>query len=142
MYNTPKNFILKIQCLDCEEIEEIECNDGIECIDKWISCHIEINGHKKYQLEMSDFKSDTFEEIERSDRDDIVNIFDDIDNALALSDIIAELKKLKYENPGGSIKKAIDDDILYVDDIESDGTVYIALSSIGEMIWEYQNSDG
>ena len=59
--------------------------------------------------------------------EDIIKIFEDPDYAYPLEDIIAELKKLEYTNPGLSVLCAIQDEILYLDSIEDNGAVYVAL---------------
>lgn len=57
---------------------------------------------------------------------DIIAIFNP-EYAYPLEDIMGELRTLGYSNPGSVVLCAIQDDILYVDSIEDDGTVYIAI---------------
>lgn len=59
--------------------------------------------------------------------DDIKKIFENYEYAYPLEDIIEEIKNLGYKNPGMIITNAIQDDLLYVDSIEDDGIVYLAL---------------
>ncbi len=40
--------------------------------------------------------------------------------------MVEEFKKLGYSEPGNIITFAIQEELLYVDSIENDGTVYIA----------------
>jgi hypothetical protein len=58
---------------------------------------------------------------------DITKIFDDTNCAYSLKDVIDELKRLGYENPGTAILYAMQDDLLCVDSIEDDGLVYLAI---------------
>lgn len=70
---------------------------------------------------------------------DIVEIFDDINEALPITDIEHELTESgysEYSNAYKVIYHAIRDDLLYIDDIESDGTIYLALTDKGEALWE------
>jgi hypothetical protein len=69
------------------------------------------------------------------DRDvinDVRSIFDDPDCAYPLNDVIAELKELEYDNPGGVITLSLQDEVIYVDSVEDDGTVYLALTEQDE----------
>lgn len=67
---------------------------------------------------------------------DIVNIFKDINEASPMENIECDLTELGYSNAYEVIYHAIRDDLLYIDDIESDGTIYIALTDKGEALWE------
>lgn len=58
---------------------------------------------------------------------DIMKIFENPEYAYPLEDIMSELRELGHSNPGTIITCAIQDELLYVDNIEDDGTVYIAL---------------
>lgn len=72
---------------------------------------------------------------EEEDRDvinDIIKIFEDTSCAYPLDDVIAELKELGYENPGGVITLALQDDVIYVDSVEDSGMVYLAVSNQSE----------
>lgn len=69
------------------------------------------------------------------DRDvinDIRSIFSDHDCAYSLDDVIAELEELGYENPGVVITLALQDDVIYVDSVENNGAVYLALTEQDE----------
>ncbi len=60
-------------------------------------------------------------------KDDIMKIFENTDCAYPLEDIISELKNLGHSSPGTLIVCAIQDNLIYVDSIEDDGTVYLAV---------------
>jgi len=77
--------------------------------------------------------------LEDKERNDIVEIFDAIDDAIPLVNMIAELAELGYSEPGNTVVNAMREDILYVESIEyTEGciTVYMALTVPGEKIWE------
>lgn len=61
--------------------------------------------------------------------DKLTSIFDDPECAYSLIDVMEELEEIGYENPGGIITLALQDNVLYVDSIDKDGTVYLALRS-------------
>lgn len=63
---------------------------------------------------------------------DVEKIFSDTEYSYLLEDVIEEIKKLGYSNPGTTILKAIEDEILYIDDIENDGSVYISTVDISD----------
>ncbi len=58
---------------------------------------------------------------------DIRSILEEPNYAYPLEDVIEELKKLGYDNPGKIVLCAIQDEFLYIDDIEDDGVVYLAI---------------
>jgi len=58
---------------------------------------------------------------------DIMTIFEDPDCAYPLDDVIDELRALGHENPGKILTLALQDDVIYVDSVEDDGMVYLAL---------------
>ena len=64
--------------------------------------------------------------------DDILGILDKPDYAYPLEDIMKELKKLGYHNPGSIVLYAIQDELLYIDNIEDDGVVYLAIGDQDE----------
>lgn len=66
---------------------------------------------------------------------DIVDVFDDINEALPITDIERELTESGYSNAYKIIYHAIRDDLLYIDDIEHDGVIYLALTDAGEALW-------
>lgn len=75
---------------------------------------------------------------ENKERNDIADIFDTIDDAIPLVNIIAKLAELGYSEPGKIVVSAIREDILYVDTIEyieDSITVYMALTVSGEKLW-------
>ncbi len=59
--------------------------------------------------------------------DDIAKVFENPEYAYPLEDVLEEFKKLGYTDVGKTVLYAIQDDLLYVDNIEDDGTVYIAV---------------
>lgn len=72
-----------------------------------------------------------------SDREgDIVEVFSDVNEALPITDIEKELTESGYSNAYEVIYHAIRDDLLYIDDIEPDGIIYLALTDKGEALWE------
>lgn len=76
--------------------------------------------------------------IEDKERNDIAEIFDAIDDAIPLVNMIAELADLGYSEPGKIVVNAMREDILYVESIEyTEGciTVYMALTASGEKLW-------
>lgn len=77
----------------------------------------------------------TTEEGEEVDRDvikDLLSIFDDVNFAYPLNDVIAELRELGYDNPGTIITLALHDDVIYVDSVEDSGMVYLAVAEQDE----------
>lgn len=58
--------------------------------------------------------------------DDMLKIFTDNEYAYVLEDVIKKLAEMGYSNPGTVVLHTIQDEILYIDHIEDDGTVYIA----------------
>lgn len=70
-------------------------------------------------------ESDTEEKCIISDND-ILTIFTDNDYAYGLEDVLNKMTEMGYTNPGVAILHAIQEEILYIDNIENDGTVYIA----------------
>lgn len=137
-YKMPKNFRWKLQCKDCEYSVDANGQYSIECMDENLAKHIEVSSHTKYELEIYDYDLESLKE-----RKDIINIFDDIDDALPLLDIMHVLKELGHDNAAEIIIDAIRDNILYVDDLEDDGKVYIALAELGEEMWDnyHEQSD-
>lgn len=70
---------------------------------------------------------------------DILKTFEDSDYAYPLADVIGSLEDIGYERPGTIIVGAIKDKILYIDDIDEDQTIYIALTEEGGSLWESRN---
>ncbi len=58
--------------------------------------------------------------------DDLLTIFTDNEYAYMLEDVLSKMTEMGYTEPGIAILHAIQDEILYIDHIENDGTVYIA----------------
>lgn len=73
--------------------------------------------------------------------DDILKIFTDGEYAYVLEDVLKKLTEMGYVNPGIAILHAIQNEMLYIDHIENDGTVYIATVE-EEDIEERDNVDG
>lgn len=73
-----------------------------------------------------------------NEKDDIVNMFYNIDDAIPIEDIANELEELGYRHPGKIIGSVMED-ILYIDDIEDDGSIYVALTIAGEELWREHN---
>lgn len=70
----------------------------------------------------------------------IVGMFLKINDALPLCDIFNSLKKdYNYSNPGSIIRDAIQEGLIYVDNIDNNGDVYLALTDYGESMWEEQS---
>jgi hypothetical protein len=69
----------------------------------------------------------------------ILNVFDDSDYAYSLVDIIKSLNGAGYPIPGDVIVESLSDDILYVDDIDENETIYLALTKKGGSLWESLN---
>lgn len=66
-------------------------------------------------------------EISNDVKDDIMKVFENTDCAYPLEDVMAELKELDHPSPGAIIVCAIQDNLIYVDSIEDNGTVYLAV---------------
>lgn len=76
--------------------------------------------------------------IQDNQREIVVEMFERKGIALVLNDMI-EILRDKYIQPGRIIRDAIQENLLFVDAIEDDGTVYLALSDWGEELWEKQH---
>ena len=79
------------------------------------------------------------ENLENKKGYDIAEIFNAIDDAIPLVDIIAELADLGYSEPGKIVVNAMQENILYVESIDYvDGSiaVYMALTVPGEKLWK------
>ncbi len=75
-----------------------------------------------------------------SDRqiDIILSIFDNIDQSLTLDHIIEQLST-NYKYPEKVVKEAIDEGLLYIDeitDIRTNNQVFLALTEWGEELWD------
>ncbi len=66
-------------------------------------------------------------EQERDIEEDILKVFEHPEYAYPMIDVIEEFKKLGYSEAGKAILYAIQDELLYLDSIDEDGTVYIAV---------------
>ena len=77
------------------------------------------------------------EKIEKNEEnEEVVGIFENIDFAYPLNEIIEELKDNGYPDAGKIVLNAMRDKILDISDVENDGTVYIALGMEGEDVWK------
>lgn len=134
--------IRKVSESDDEEIrsviERLIENDpeSLEALEKFLSkmdriMPIEIDVETRHE-------EDEFDDKEHTEKADIVNIFSNIDDAIPIEDIANELDELGYQHPGKIIGRAIGN-ILYIDDIEDDGSIYVALTSTGEELWKENN---
>lgn len=66
----------------------------------------------------------------------IVGIFSDIKEAWSVKQMIDILERVHgYENPGWMIRDAIQEGLLYVDNIDNNGVVFLALTDFGEETW-------
>jgi len=84
-------------------------------------------------------KEDVDKDKMREEIDDILESFDDPDYAYPLEDIIESLKDSGYTDPGTVIVDALGENMLCVDSIEEDETMYIALTKEGETLWGLRN---
>ncbi len=122
-----------------EEIESIindvieEDNEFLEILEKFIGKRDEI---REKLVILGAQKKD--EDIDEEEREDLVNTFEDIDNAYPIEEITERLKEAGYTNPGQVIFDAMED-LLYIDSIEDDGTIYFALTYAGEKFWKSLN---
>ncbi len=80
-------------------------------------------------------KEEKDNEEEEEEQVDLLNTFDEVGYAYPLDDILERLKITGYTNPSSVVTDAIDD-LLYVDSLDDDGTVYFALTEKGEKLWE------
>lgn len=142
--------VRNISELDDDEIESV-INDAIEedeevldVLQKFLVKREKIR-EKVVTLDIDTNAQEESEEDQCKDDDnkedikDIIGIFEYIDDALLLEDIIQELKDLGYVSPGDVILDALRDELLYVDDIDDDGNIYLALAESGEKLWELKN---
>lgn len=122
-----------------EEIESVindvieEDNEFVEILEKFIGKRDEI----REKLVILDAQKKD-EDIDEEEREDLVNTFEDIDNAYPIEEITERLKEAGYTNPGQVIFDAMED-LLYIDSIEDDGTIYFALTYAGEKFWKSLN---
>ena len=77
--------------------------------------------------------------LSREEKEEVVGIFENINFAYPLNEIIEELEKNGHSDTGKIVLNGLFDNILGVNDIENDGTVYIALGLEGEDIWRELN---
>ncbi len=134
--------IRKVSESDDEEIrpviERLIENDpeSLEILEKFLSkmdriMPIEIDINTKHKEDEDDNK-------EHTENGDIVDMFFNINDAIPIEDIANELDELGYQHPGKIIGNAMEN-ILYIDDIEDDGSIYVALTSTGEELWREHN---
>ena len=121
----------KLECKECSF--KVECGE-ISIVESLVNVtdHIENTGHDKYDLEIYDFDLMFIKEAR-----DIAKLFESNDSVLSTNDMISRLKDIGYENAGSVIKRAIDNDILCIDDIDDNNNgVIFALTELGKDIWE------
>lgn len=122
-----------------EEIESVindvieEDNEFLEILEKFLGKRDEIR--EKLVILNTQKKDD---DVDKEEREDLVNTFEDIDNAYPIEEIAERLKEAGYANPGQVIFDAMED-LLYIDSIEDDGTIYFALTYAGEKFWKSLN---
>lgn len=85
-------------------------------------------------------EEDVDKDKKREEIDDLLEGFDDPDYAYPLDDIIESLKDSGHTDPGTIIVYALGENILCVDSIEDDETMYIALTKEGEALWELRDT--
>ena len=70
----------------------------------------------------------------------IVSLFEKSDITLDILYIIRRIERIgKYTVPQRIVRDALRDGLLYVDSIESDNTIMVALTDWGEQVWEKQH---
>lgn len=104
-----------------------EDSESLDIIEKFLS---------KMKIMSIDVKAEVEDDEDtdrkRKERADLLAIFDDHDYAYPLEDLIHRLKKSGYSNPGEIIVEAIQDNFIYADSIDNDGTIYFALKDLHE----------
>lgn len=70
----------------------------------------------------------------------ILEIFPDKNWEVTSSELIDNLSKDGYTNPGEILRNAYLENILMVGAIENDGTVYFELGVNGEVLWDDMNN--
>lgn len=135
-YRMPENFRVKLQCRECDYSIDMDGHNSMECIDASLSGHIGAHDHTEYELQI--YNIDT---VSLKQRKDLINMFDGVDDALPLTDMIHALEECEHDDPGKIIKDAIENGILYIDEIEDENLIYIALTNVGEEMWEAYHED-
>lgn len=69
----------------------------------------------------------------------IVLLFDEPDTTWDILYIIKQIEKKGYAKPQRVMRDALRDGLLYVDNIESDNTIMVALTEWGEHVWDELN---
>jgi hypothetical protein len=134
------DHIRNISELTDEEIESV-INDAIEEDDEFLEVlgtFLNKRDKIREKLVTLDVVKEDEERADEEEIEDLVSTFEDIDNAYPIEEIMERLKKTGYANPGQVIFDALED-MLYIDSIEDDGTIYFALTSTGEKLWESLN---
>jgi len=72
--------------------------------------------------------------LENTQIEAIANAFDDPDETIELFDLLKLLSK-DYAKPNRLIRDALLEDLLYVDTIEDDKAIMLALTEWGETVW-------
>ena len=72
--------------------------------------------------------------LENTQIEAIANAFDDPDETIELFDLWKLLSE-DYAKPNRLIRDALLEDLLYVDTIEDDKTIMLALTEWGEAVW-------
>lgn len=134
------DHIRNISELSDEEIESILADavgkdqELLEIIEKLLFKRKNIK-EKLVQIDIVCSCDDTSEDIH-----DILDIFEDIEYAYLMGDIVDELEDTGYADPRRVIVDALRT-ILYIDSIDEDDNVFIALNEKGEKLWKQYNSE-
>lgn len=134
--------IRNISKLANEEIESIiidvidEDKEFLEILRKFLEESEKISELVNDKIESNTNEEEGDKTEKKEEIDDILEAFDDSDYAYPLEDLTKSLRDTGRENPGAIILGAINDKILYIDDIDEDETMYLALTPEGTSLWE------
>ncbi len=91
-------------------------------------------GYRERYLENLRKEAEDTMSLTQTQKKNIVSMFDDINEALALH-TITEILNEHYINPGKIAREAIKEGIIYMDSIDNRGVPYYALTDDGEYLW-------
>jgi hypothetical protein len=124
----PENISFRLCCKECGHI--VNGQDYLESMID-LSDHLEKTEHTKFDLEIFDFELSIV-----SETVGIIKSFEEIDDAITISDLESKLKKTNPGIYGGiAIKNAIKNKLLDIEDIIGND-VYVALTDEGENLWQ------